>query len=66
MLLLMIMAGCSTVASMAVKHVAMGQGRKVARKVYHDLKEGKQAAVERAVVIESEPAGATIEVQVIR
>jgi hypothetical protein len=63
------LVGCTTIASMAVKHVAMSEGMKVAKSAYHGLKgdsadqKDKPASPrEQAVVIASTPPGARIEV----
>ena len=63
------LAGCATVATMVVKHVAMKEGMKVAKSAYHGLKGDSTDAqkdvaspTQCSVVIASVPPGARIEV----
>lgn len=67
--LLLPLVGCTTVATMAVKHVAMKEGMNVAKSAYKglkgepaDQKKTPAAPPQRSVVIASTPPGARIEV----
>lgn len=59
-------AGCTTIASMAVKHVATKAGMSVAKDAYHKIKgdDAKGAAqpadVQREILVTSNPSGAKI------
>jgi hypothetical protein len=63
------LSGCATIATMAIKHVAMKEGMKVAKDAYKNMK-GESATAqtsdaapkERSVVIHSDPPGAPVEV----